>query len=108
MRGLHSSKVIGWAMSVRMKSCLVCDAFSMALANRSILKGLIMYADRASQYCSKQYQRLLKLHQIICSMSDKGVYYDNAVCESVFYVLKTQHEFMENNIEKAVFGSLSR
>ena len=88
---LYSRKVIGWAMSKRMKAGLVCDALSMALANRSYPKGVIMHTDRGSQYCSKQYQRLLKQHQLVCSMSGKGNCYDNAVCESFFHTLKTEH-----------------
>ncbi len=92
---LYSRKVIGWAMSKHMKTSLVCDALSMALSNRNYPKDVIMHTDRGSQYCSKQYQRLLKQNQLICSIpssgtevSGKGNYYDNAVCESFFHTLK--------------------
>lgn len=87
---LYSRKVIGWAMDKRMKADLVCDALKMALHNRSHPKGVIMHTDRGSQYCSKRYQRLIKNHNLICSMSGKGNCYDNAVCESFFHTLKVE------------------
>jgi putative transposase len=87
---LYSRKVIGWAMDKRMKSVLVCNALRMALRNRGYPKGVIVHSDRGSQYCSKDYQRLITNHQLKCSMSGKGNCYDNAVCESFFHTLKTE------------------
>lgn len=88
---LYSRKIIGWAMNKRMKADLVCDALKMALSNRSYPEGVIIHTDRGSQYCSKQYQRLIKRSHLVCSMSGKGNCYDNAVCESFFHTLKTEH-----------------
>ena len=85
---LHSRKVIGWSMDKRMKADFVCNALKMALHNRSYPKGVIMHTDRGSQYCSKHYQRLIKNHNLICSMSGKGNCYDNAGCESFSTRLK--------------------
>jgi putative transposase len=87
---LYSRKVIGWSMDKRMKADLVCGALKMALHNRSYPKGVIMHTDRGSQYCSKRYQRLIKNHSLLCSMSGKGNCYDNAVCESFFHTLKVE------------------
>lgn len=87
---LYSRKVIGWSMDKRMKADLVCDALKMALHNRSYPKGVIMHTDRGSQYCSKSYQKLIKKHALLCSMSGKGNCYDNAVCESFFHTLKVE------------------
>ncbi|MEM8594740.1 MAG: IS3 family transposase, partial [Pseudomonadota bacterium] len=78
---LYSRKVIGWSMGKHMTSGLVCDALKMALVNRSMPQGVIVHSDRGSQYCSAQYQRLLKDHKLVCSMSGKGNCYDNAVAE---------------------------
>jgi len=88
---LYSRKIIGWAMNKRMKADLVCDALTMALSNRSYPKDVIVHTDRGSQYCSKKYQRLIKENHLVCSMSGKGNCYDNAVCESFFHTLKTEH-----------------
>ena len=87
---LYSRKVIGWAMSERMTARLVCDALAMALFRRKQPKGVIVHTDRGSQYCSQDYQTLLRDHGLICSMSAKGCCYDNACSESFFHSLKIE------------------
>ena len=87
---LYSRKVIGWAMSERMTARLVCDALAMALFRRKKPKGVIVHTDRGSQYCSQDYQTLLRDHGLICSMSAKGCCYDNACSESFFHSLKIE------------------
>lgn len=87
---LYSRKVIGWAMSERMTAALVCDALQMALWRRKMPTGVIVHSDRGSQYCSHDYQRLLKAHELRCSMSAKGNCYDNACAESFFHSLKVE------------------
>jgi transposase InsO family protein len=87
---LFSRKVIGWAMSERMKADLVCDTLRMALWRRGHPTGVLTHSDRGSQYCSAAYQALLEDHGLICSMSGKGNCYDNAVAESFFHTLKVE------------------
>jgi putative transposase len=87
---LYSRKVIGWAMSERMTASLVCDALAMALLQRKFPKGVIVHTDRGSQYCSHDYQTLLRDHHLVCSMSAKGCCYDNACSESFFHTLKVE------------------
>jgi transposase InsO family protein/transposase-like protein len=87
---LYSRKVIGWAMSERMTARLVCDALTMALFRRKHPKGVIVHTDRGSQYCSHDYQTLLRDNGLICSMSAKGCCYDNACSESFFHSLKVE------------------
>ncbi len=87
---LHSRQVIGWAMDKTMTAQLVCDALQMALWRRQMPRGVIMHTDRGSQYCSHQYQRMLRKHALICSMSGTGNCYDNACAESFFHSLKIE------------------
>ena len=87
---LYSRKVVGWSMSPRMKSSLVCDALKMAVWQRKPKPGLVLHSDRGSQYASKDYRRLLKAHEFIGSMSRKGDCWDNAVVESFFGSLKQE------------------
>lgn len=87
---LYSRLVVGWSMSERMTSTLVCDALKMALGNRSEPKGVIVHSDRGSQYCSGDYQRLLAANELVCSMSKKGDCYDNAAMESWNHSLKVE------------------
>ena len=87
---LCSRKVVGWSMSTRMKAQLVCDALRMAIWRRRPTAGLIHHSDRGSQYASKSFRRLLKVHGFIGSMSRKGDCWDNAVVESFFGSLKQE------------------
>lgn len=87
---LYSRKVIGWAMSDRMKAELACDALTMALWRRGFPQGVLVHTDRGSQYCSDKYQKLLVKHKLVCSMSGTGNCYDNACAESFFHTLKVE------------------
>lgn len=87
---LYSRKIIGWSMSHRNNSQLVCDALTMAHWRRKRPKNVIIHSDQGSTYASNAYQALLKQYQAICSMSRKGDCWDNAVAESFFGSLKTE------------------
>lgn len=52
---LHSRRVIGWAVSNRMKRDLAIRALRMAIAFRSPPKNCIHHTDRGSQFCSHYY-----------------------------------------------------
>ncbi|MEE4245401.1 MAG: IS3 family transposase, partial [Kangiellaceae bacterium] len=85
---LYSRAVIGWQVAKHMKAELVCDAVKMAQARRSCLPKLF-HSDRGSQYVSEELEAALK--GVTISMSRKGNCWDNAVAESFFGTLKTEH-----------------
>lgn len=87
---LFSRKIVGWSMSSRMKSSLVCDALTTAIWQRRPKAGLIHHSDRGSQYASDAFRKLLDQHGIQGSMSRKGDCWDNAVVESFFGSLKQE------------------
>ena len=87
---LHSRRVIGWAVSNRMKRDLAIRALKMAIAFRSPPKGCIFQSDRGSQYCSHDYQQILRQHGFRASMSGKGNCYDNAAVETFFKTIKAE------------------
>jgi transposase InsO family protein len=87
---LYSRAVIGWAMHPRMKTELVTDALRMALMRRKVRSSLLLHSDQGSQYAAADYQALLAINGIACSMSRKGNCWDNAVAESFFHTLKTE------------------
>ncbi|HHJ4164318.1 TPA: IS3 family transposase [Raoultella ornithinolytica] len=87
---LWSRAVIGWSMSPRMTAQLACDALQMALWRRKRPKNVIVHTDRGGQYCSADYQGLLKRHNLRGSMSACGNCYDNACAESFFHSLKVE------------------
>jgi transposase InsO family protein len=72
---------------------LVMDAILMAIWRRKPALGLVFHSDRGSQYCSCDFQELLKTHAIRSSMSRKGDCWDNAVAESFFGTLKSETVF---------------
>lgn len=57
---LYSRRIVGWAVSDRLKKDLALNALRKAIALRNPPAGLIHHSDRGSQYCSYDYQRLLK------------------------------------------------
>ncbi|MBP0485219.1 IS3 family transposase [Sagittula salina] len=87
---LHSRRVIGWAVSNRMKRDLAIRALNMAIAFRAPPKGCIHHTDRGSQYCSHDYQKILRQHGFKVSMSGKGNCYDNAAVETFFKTIKAE------------------
>lgn len=87
---LHSRRIIGWAVSNRMKRYLAIQALQMAITLRRPPRGCIHHSDRGSQYCSGDYQKLLTKHGFEVSMSGKGNCYDNAVVETFFKTLKAE------------------
>jgi len=62
----------------------------MAVWSRKPPRGLILHSYRGSQYCSHEYQKLLILHGIVCSMSKRGDCYDNVVMESWNHSFKVE------------------
>jgi putative transposase len=73
-----------------MTTDLVVRAFEQAVAARRPAAGLIHHSDRGSQYCSHEYQALLRRFEVQVSMSRKGNCYDNAPIESFCGTLKTE------------------
>ena len=88
---LFSRQVIGWAMGDQNNTRLVQDALTMAAWRRGQVRDVIVHSDQGSTYASAGYQQQLKESGLICSMSRKGECLDNAVAESFFGTLKTEH-----------------
>ena len=87
---LHSRRVVGWATSDRLKRDLAIAALRRALATRNPPAGLLHHSDRGSQYCSVDYQAMLRARSIRISMSGKGNCYDNSMVESFFKTIKSE------------------
>ena len=105
---LHSRRVIGWAVSDRMKRDLALQTLRMAIALRGPPKGCIVHSDRGSQYCSHDYQKIVREHGLRPSMSGKGNCYDNAAVETFFKSVKAEMIWRQNwqnrkQVEAALF-----
>jgi putative transposase len=88
---LFSRKIVGLSMGDRLQTDLVTKALKQALHHRSIPKGLMHHSDKGCQYTSLEFRELAEKYGIKLSMSGKGNCYDNAVAESFFHTLKTEH-----------------
>ena len=87
---LHSRRVIGWAVSTRIKRGLAIRALNMAIAFRQPPRGCIHHTDRGSQYRSHDYQKLLRQHGFKIPISGKGNCYDNAAVETFFKTIEAE------------------
>jgi len=87
---LYSGIVVGWSMSHRQTRDLVIQAVLTALWQRKGNHPVILHSDRGCQFTSDEYQRFLKGHNLVCSMSDVGSCADNAACEGFFGILKRE------------------
>ena len=92
---LASRKVVGWAVRETMEAELVLAALGVALADRRPAPGLVVHADRGSQYASGAHRALLAAHGAVASMSGKGDPWDNAATEAFFATL--EHELLADN-----------
>jgi len=90
---LFSRQVVGWAMSDRLTSGFVVKALYQAIGRRHPGSGCIFHSDRGIQYASTDCRDVLMAYGFIQSMSRKGNCYDNAVAESFFHTLKTEHVY---------------
>jgi len=97
---LCSRRVIGWSVSDRNDSELVCRALRAAVMARggSVPPGVLHHSDRGSTYACLPYERLLRAFGMRQSMSAKGNCYDNAPMES-FY-----GRYKSSSVGKAVFA----
>lgn len=87
---LHDKSIVGWAMADHMKKELVIDALNQMIGRYRPSQGMLLHSDRGSQYCSKEYRKILKKNGFVCSMSRKGNCWDNAPMESFWGKLKSE------------------
>jgi putative transposase len=87
---LFSRRIVGWAVSDRMKRGLAMQALQRAITLRGPEPGLVHHSDRGSQYCSADYLQILADNEFVASMSGRGNCYDNAMVETVFKTIKSE------------------
>ena len=86
-----SRRIVGWSMDSHRKTQLVCDAVTMAVANRGgHVAGVIHHSDRGGEYTSRDLERELRRVDAIASMGSVADCYDNSMAESFFATLETE------------------
>lgn len=90
VKDLFHKEIVGWAVASTMTRNLVIQALKSAIKKHRPPAGIILHSDRGVQYCSGDYQDVLREHDMICSMSRKGNCYDNASAETFFSTIKNE------------------
>jgi len=95
VKDLYTKEIVGWYADRTMTRELAIKALKCAIKRHCPAGGIIHHSDRGVQYCSNDYQELLKKHNFTCSMSRKGNCYDNACAETFFSTLKMEMIYLE-------------
>jgi putative transposase len=85
---IASRRVVGFAMADHLRTELVSDALSNAVAARDPGPGVIFHSDRGCQYTSAAFAALAEENQVTLSVGRTGQCWDNALAESFFSSLK--------------------
>ncbi len=75
-KDLFTGQIVRYAMSNRITKNLVSQSLFRAVASKKPPARLIHHSDRGSQYCSAEYQGILKQFKMNTSMSRRGNCYD--------------------------------
>ena len=87
---LHSRKVVGYAVADHLRTSLVIEALTAALATRRPPAGVIFHADRGCQYTAQKFADFCTINNVTRSMGRRATCYDNAVSESFFATYKKE------------------
>lgn len=85
-----SRKIVGRAMADHMRTELMLEALTMALATRNPDPGLIIHSDRGAQYTSDAWLDALADADVLASMGRVGWCWDNALAEAWFATFKNE------------------
>jgi putative transposase len=87
---VFSRRIVGWAMANHLRTELMLDALTMAVAQRRPDEGVIHHSDQGSQYTSIAFGNRSREMEIQISMGSVGDCYDNAMAESFFATLECE------------------
>ena len=85
---IASRRVVGYALADHLRTELVSDALSNAVAARTPQPGVVFHSDRGCQYTSAAYAALADDCEVVLSTGRTGQCWDNALAESFFSSLK--------------------
>ena len=85
---IASRRVVGFALAEHLRTELVADALTNAVAARDPAPGVIFHADRGCQYTSGDYAMLAGDLEVRLWTGRTGQCWDNALAESFFSSLK--------------------
>jgi putative transposase len=91
---VFSRRIVGWQLSMNMRTDLVLDALEMGIWTRQRegrdLSQLVHHSDRGVQYRAIRYTDRLAEAGAVASVGSKGDSYDNALAEAVNSIFKAE------------------
>ena len=103
----YSKKIVGYDLSDSLSSEGAIRALKMAIKQRQYKNAsLIHHSHRGIQYCSDEYQKLLKKHKIQTSMTENYDPYANAIAERVNGILKNEFQLESYHVERPIMKQL--
>ncbi|MEV3965697.1 DDE-type integrase/transposase/recombinase [Nocardia sp. NPDC050193] len=98
----HSKRVLSWSVADHMRTELVTDTLDMAVAARGGRgRGIVLHADRGSQYTASAMAAACRRHGLHRSMAATGICWDNAGAESLWSTFKHEHYYRHTYATKA-------
>lgn len=86
---MWNGEIVSYTISNSPNLLMVTSMIKKAIRGKN-LQGLIMHSDQGWHYQHSMYQRVLRDHGIIQSMSRKGNCLDNAMMENFFGLMKKE------------------
>jgi transposase InsO family protein len=103
----YSKKIMGHDLSNSLDVSGSLRALKMAIKKRKYKTNEVTHhSDRGLQYCSNQYQEILKRNKINCSMTESYDPYANAIAERVNGILKAEFIGYKNKESIETMGKL--
>ena len=87
---MYNGEIVSYTISDHPDLKMVMDMLDRAFAQGRVWNRLILHSDQGWHYQHAIYQKSLKDHKIIQSMSRKGNCLDNAMMENFFGVMKSE------------------
>ena len=97
---MYTNEIISYDLSLHPNLEQIHRMLQRAFDKFPSVKGLIFHSDQGWQYQHKSFQKTLKEHGIIQSMSRKANCYDNCIIETFFGRMKNEMYYgYENNFD---------
>lgn len=87
---VFSRKIVGWDLSRNLSIEGGLQSLKKVLRGRNKNVSLIHYSDRGTQYCSKDYVKMLCNYKVAISMTEENHCYENSKAERVNGILKDE------------------
>jgi putative transposase len=85
-----SRRIVGWSIDSAQDTTLVVNALDMAIKQRQVKKGSIVYADHGVQFTSWSFTERIRDAGLMPSFGSVGDAFDNAMMESFWSSLQNE------------------